>query len=50
MEIETIKESQSETNLVFGNLRNRSGDIDASLTNRIQEIDNLRCRRNHRKH
>jgi hypothetical protein len=50
MEIETIKELKSKTNLVLGNLRKRSGVIDSSLTNRIEDIDNLSCRRKHRKH
>ena len=39
MEIETIKESQRETTLEIENLGNRSGIIDASLTNRIHEIE-----------
>jgi predicted nucleic acid-binding Zn-ribbon protein len=39
MEIETIKKSQRETTLEIGNLGNRSGVIDASITNRIQEIE-----------
>jgi chromosome segregation ATPase len=39
MEIETIKKSQRETTLDIGNLGNRSGVIDASITNRIQEIE-----------
>jgi predicted nucleic acid-binding Zn-ribbon protein len=38
MEIETIKKSQSETTLEIENLGKKSGDIDASITNRIQEI------------
>jgi hypothetical protein len=37
MEIETIKKSQKETTL--GSLRKRWGVIDASITNRIQEIE-----------
>jgi prefoldin subunit 5 len=45
MEIETIKKSQWETNLVLENLRKRSGVLDESITNRIQEINNLRFRR-----
>jgi hypothetical protein len=45
MEIETLKQSQRETNLVLENLIKISGVIHASITNRIQEIDNLRCRR-----
>jgi predicted nucleic acid-binding Zn-ribbon protein len=39
MEVETIKKSQSETNLETENLKKRSGVIDASITNRIQEIE-----------
>jgi chromosome segregation ATPase len=39
MEIETIKTSQEETILELENLGKRSGDIDASITNRIQEIE-----------
>jgi predicted nucleic acid-binding Zn-ribbon protein len=39
MEIDTIKKSQRETALEIENLRKRSGVIDASITNRIQEIE-----------
>jgi hypothetical protein len=40
MEIETIKKSQRETDtLETENLGKRSGVIDASMTNRIQEIE-----------
>jgi predicted nucleic acid-binding Zn-ribbon protein len=39
MEIETIKTSQSETTLEMENLEKRSGVIDASITNKIQEIE-----------
>jgi predicted nucleic acid-binding Zn-ribbon protein len=38
MEIETIKKSQRETTLEIENLGKRPGVIDASITNRIQEI------------
>jgi hypothetical protein len=38
MEIETIKTSQREKTLEIENLGKRSGVIDASITNRIQEI------------
>ena len=38
MEIETIKKSQRETTLEIENLGKRSGVTDASITNRIQEI------------
>jgi predicted nucleic acid-binding Zn-ribbon protein len=39
MEIETIKKSQRETALELENLGKRSGVIDTSITNRIQEIE-----------
>ena len=39
IEIGTIKESQRETALELENLGKRSGDIDASITNRIQELE-----------
>ena len=39
VEIETIKKSQKETTLEIENLGKRSGVIDASITNRIQEIE-----------
>jgi chromosome segregation ATPase len=39
MEIETIKKSQRETALELENLEKRSGVIGASITNRIQEIE-----------
>jgi hypothetical protein len=39
MEIETIKKSKRETMLEMENLGNRSGVIDPSITNRIQEIE-----------
>jgi hypothetical protein len=48
VELETIKKSQRETTLEIENLAKRSGVIDASITNRIQE--NLMCRRYHKKH
>jgi chromosome segregation ATPase len=38
MEIETMKKSQRETALELENLGKRSGVIDASITNRIEEI------------
>ena len=37
MELETIKKSQRENTLEIGKLGKRSGDIDASITNRIKE-------------
>ena len=39
MEMETIKKSQRETTLERENLGKNSGLIDASITNRIQEIE-----------
>jgi chromosome segregation ATPase len=39
MEIETMKKSQRETTLELENLGKRSRVIDASITNRIQEIE-----------
>jgi predicted nucleic acid-binding Zn-ribbon protein len=39
MEIETIKKSRRETTLELENLERRPGVIDASITNRIQEIE-----------
>jgi hypothetical protein len=39
MKIETIKKSQRETTLEIENLGKRSGIIDASITNRIQDIE-----------
>jgi hypothetical protein len=39
MEIETIKKSQRETTLELENLGKRSGVTGASITNRIQEIE-----------
>jgi predicted nucleic acid-binding Zn-ribbon protein len=39
MKIETIKKSQRETTLELEKLGKSSGVIDASITNRIQEIE-----------
>ena len=39
MEIEIIKKSQRETSLKIENLGKRSGFIDASINNRVQEIE-----------
>jgi chromosome segregation ATPase len=39
MEIETIMKSQGETTLEIENLEKRPGVIDASVTNRTQEIE-----------
>ena len=50
MEIETVKKSQRETCLETENLRKRSGVLDASTTNRIQEIEERILGAEHRKH
>ena len=39
IEIETIKKSQRETNIELENLGKRSRVVDASITNRIQEME-----------
>ena len=39
MEVETIKKSQKKTTLEIENLGKKSGAIDASITNRIQKIE-----------
>jgi hypothetical protein len=39
MEVETKEKSQRETTLEIENLGRKSGTIDASITNRIQEIE-----------
>jgi prefoldin subunit 5 len=39
MEVETIKKSQRETTMEIENLVKRSGVIDRSITNKIQEIE-----------
>ena len=39
MEVETIKKSQREKTLEIETLGKRSGAIDASITNRIQDIE-----------
>ena len=39
LEVETIKKSHRETILELENLGKRSGAIDASITNRIQKIE-----------
>ena len=51
VEVETIKKWQSETTLEIENLGKKSGAINASITNRKQEIEEkiLRYRRCHRK-
>ena len=45
MEIETIKKTQRETILEMKNLGKRSGVIDASITNRIQETEESRVQK-----
>jgi cell fate (sporulation/competence/biofilm development) regulator YmcA (YheA/YmcA/DUF963 family) len=52
MEVETIKKSQKEATLELENLGKRSGAIDASITNRIQAIEERisGAEDNHRKH
>ena len=39
MEVETIKKTQSETTLEIETLGKKSGTIDASISNRIQEME-----------
>ena len=39
MEVETIKKSQRETSLETENLGKKAGAIDASIINRIQELE-----------
>ena len=39
MEVETIKKSQSEASLKIDNLGKKSGSIDVSFTNRMQEME-----------
>jgi predicted nucleic acid-binding Zn-ribbon protein len=39
IEVETIKKSQRETTLEIENIGKKSGAIDASITTRIQEIE-----------
>jgi len=39
MEIEAIKKTQSDRILVMKNLGNRTGTTDASITNRIKEME-----------
>ena len=38
-EVDTIKKTQSEAKLEIENLGKKSGTIDASISNRIQEIE-----------
>jgi Flp pilus assembly protein TadB len=39
LEVDTIKKTQSETTLEIENLGKKSGTIDASISNRIQEME-----------
>jgi hypothetical protein len=39
MEVETIKKTQRETTLEIEILRKKSGTIDASITNTMQEME-----------
>ena len=39
VEVETIKKTQSETTLEIENLGKKYGTIDASINNRIQEME-----------
>ena len=52
MEVETIKKSERETSLKIGNVGKKSGVIDASITNRIQETEERisDAEDHHRKH
>jgi hypothetical protein len=50
-EVDTIKKTQSEATLEIQTLGKKSGTIDASISNRIQEMEeNLSCKRFHREH
>jgi hypothetical protein len=50
-EVDTVKKTQSKTMLEIETLGNKSGTIDASISNRIQEMEeNLSCRGFHREH
>ena len=52
IKVETIKNksTQRERALEIETLGKKSGTIDVSINNRIQDRQNLRCRRFHRKH
>ena len=41
MEVETIKKTQRETNLEIETLGKKSGNIDVSISNRIQEMEEI---------
>jgi prefoldin subunit 5 len=52
-EVDTIKKTQSEATLEIETLGKKSGTIDASIKNRIQEMEEKisgACRRFHREH
>ena len=50
-EVDTIKKTQSEATVEIETLGKTSGTVDASISNRIQEMkENLKCRRFHREH
>ena len=52
IKVETIKNksTQRERALEIETLGKKSGTIDVSINNRIQDRQNLRCRRFHREH
>jgi hypothetical protein len=51
LEVKTIKKTQRETTLEIEIPGKKSGTIDVSISNSIQEMEeNLRCRRFHREH
>lgn len=50
MEVEILKKSQIEATLEMKNLSKRSEATDACITNRIQEVENLRCQRHHKRY
>ena len=50
MKVETIKKTQRETTLEIENLGKKSGTIDASISNRRDGREKLRCRRYHKKY
>ena len=39
MEVETMKKTQRETTIEIETLRKKSGTIDASISNRIQDME-----------
>ena len=39
MEVDTIKKTKSEATLEIENLGKKSGNIDASISNRVQEME-----------